>query len=90
MEPKEPTTVVEISCREVRRLIVDYLEGELKLDDFVRVDSHLDHCAHCSAIYEGVQNVVTLLGSEEVFPMPPGLDERIHNQLTQFRGESQA
>ena len=90
MEPKEQTTVVEISCHEVRRLIVDYLEGELKLDDFVRVDAHLNHCAHCSAIYEGVQNVVTLLGSEEVFPMPPGLDARIHSQLIQFRGDSEA
>lgn len=89
MEPKEQSTVIEMSCREVRRLIIDYLEGELDLDGFVRVDAHLDHCPHCSSIYEGVRNVVTLLGLEEVFPMPPGLDERIYNQLVQFRGESE-
>lgn len=88
MEPKEQCVVVEMSCREVRRRIVDYLDGEMDLDVFVRIDAHLDHCAHCSAIYQGVRNVVTLLGSEEVFPMPPELDERIHTEVTRVRDES--
>ena len=88
MEPKDQSVVVEMSCREVRRRIVDYLDGEMDLDAFVRIDAHLDHCAHCSAIYQGVRNVVTLLGSEEVFPMPPELDERIHTEVARVCDES--
>ena len=43
---------------------------------FVRVDAHLEHCNHCAAIYDGVRNIVALLGSEEAFKLPARLGDR--------------
>ena len=74
MERNGKFDVVEMSCVEVRKLTSRYLDGDLDLD--VRVDAHLDHCGHCSAIYRGIRNVVALLGSDEVFPSPAGIQER--------------
>src|SRR2546430_13532613 len=48
-------------------LFRSYLDGDLELETFVRVDAHLEHCNHCAAIYDGVRNIVALLGSAEAF-----------------------
>jgi len=81
MEPSAESAIVEMTCIEVRALSADYLEGSLELGAYVRVDAHLDHCRHCSAIYDGVRNVVALLGSDDLFQVPRGLDERLHEVL---------
>src|SRR4051794_29113847 len=81
MEQKPQSAIVEMSCIEVRALIVDYLDGNLELDAYIRVDTHLEHCRHCSAIYDGIRNVVALLGSGELFQPPSGLDKRLYHVL---------
>jgi len=81
MEPNQQSAIVEMTCSGVRALIVDYLDGNLELDAYIRVDAHLDHCHHCSAIYDGVRNVVALLGSDDLFQVPAGLDQRLHDVL---------
>jgi anti-sigma factor RsiW len=81
MERNQQSAIVEMTCMQVRALIVDYLDGNLGLDEYIRVDAHLDHCDHCSAIFDGVRNVVVLLGSDELFQVPSGLDERLHDEL---------
>ena len=72
MERNQHSAMVEITCTEVRALIVDYLDGNLGLDGYIRADAHLDHCRHCSAIYDGVRNVIALLASDELFQVPVG------------------
>jgi len=87
MEPNQESAIVEMTCMEVRSLSTDYLEGSLGLGTYVRVDAHLDHCRHCCAIYDGIRNVVAMLGSDDFFPVPRGLDERLRDVLA---GDSDA
>jgi predicted anti-sigma-YlaC factor YlaD len=89
MELNEKSAIIEITCMEVRRLNADYLDGNLGLDEYIRVDAHLEHCGHCSAIYDGIRNVVTLLASDEFFQVPDGLDERLCDALMGL-GDTQA
>ena len=70
-----------MTCIQVRALIVDYLEGDVGLDGYIRVDAHLGHCDHCSSIYDGVRNVVALLASDDLFEVPSGLDVRLSDLL---------
>jgi Putative zinc-finger len=86
MSPNRQTAVVEMSCVEVRRLINDYLDGDLNLEAYVRIDAHLDKCGHCSALCNGVRNVVSLLGSGEVFPLPQGIEGRLLQHLIESLG----
>ena len=86
MSPDQQSVVVEMSCVEVRRLMNDHLDGDLELDAYVRIDAHLDECDHCSALYNGVRNVVSLLGSGEVFPLSQEIEGRLLQQLIESLG----
>ena len=86
MERDQQSAVVEMTCTQVRALIVDYLEGDLGLDGYIRVDAHLDHCDHCLSIYDGVRNVVALLASDDLFQVPCGLDARLYDLLVGSSG----
>jgi Putative zinc-finger len=81
MDRNEQAAIVEMTCVDVRALSVDYFDGDLRLDGYIRVDAHLHQCPHCSAIYNGLRNVVELLACDELFPMPEGLDKRIYKAV---------
>ena len=55
---------VEISCVEVWREISDYLEEDISADLRVRMEAHFKVCAHCSAVLDGMRNVVGLVADE--------------------------
>jgi len=86
MSLNRQSVAVEMCCVEVRRLIEEYLDGDLELEAYVRVDAHLDECRHCSALYNGVRNVVSLLGSGEVFPLPQEIEGRLLRHLIKSLG----
>lgn len=86
MEGNVQPAIVEMSCMEVRAVNVHYLEGELRLEPYVRVDEHIKDCGHCSAIYDGVRNMVALLGSGELFKVPHGFDEHLYDALMKSDG----
>jgi predicted anti-sigma-YlaC factor YlaD len=83
MFPARISEVVEMHCKGVRRLMVEYLDGDLDLEAFVRVDAHLEYCAHCAALFDGVRNIVALLGSEQAFELPAGLSDRLYDRINQ-------
>jgi anti-sigma factor (TIGR02949 family) len=73
--------VVELDCYEVRRQLSDYVEYDLTLDARARIERHLEHCQNCAAVYDGVRNVVQLLGDEVAFDLPQGFSERLQTLL---------
>lgn len=86
MFPERQSEVVEMHCKGVRRLMVEYLDGDLDLETLVRVDAHLEYCAHCAALFDGVRNIVALLGTEEAFELPAGLSDRLYDRLNEAQG----
>lgn len=86
MKSDEQPAIVEVTCMEVRALSVDYLEGDLALELYIRVDAHLKQCGHCSAVYDGLRNVVRLLASDGLFEVPKGLEESISIKVIGPRG----
>ena len=74
--------LVEIDCREVWKEITNYIEGDLTPEMRDRVDRHLRECAHCKAVYDGSQNVVRLLGGNNVLELPTGFSKRLHDRLS--------
>ena len=53
---------VEIDCYQVRRELSDYLEGDLTPQLRLRIEEHLRTCDHCTAVYDGLRNIVQLAG----------------------------
>ena len=77
-----PTTqLVEIECREVWKELVNYMEGDLspEMRDLIR--RHLQACRHCTAIYDGSQNIVKLLADQAVIELPQRFSDRIYKRV---------
>lgn len=81
MTPTEDSAVVEMECVEVRRRLVDYMEGDLDLPTLDRVIYHVGKCAHCKAVYRGVRNVVELLSHLGEIALPVDLSNRLYTRL---------
>ena len=72
---------VEISCVEVWREISDYLEEDISADLRVRMEAHFKVCAHCSAVLDGMRNVVGLVADGRLFQMPEGFNKRLYSKI---------
>jgi predicted anti-sigma-YlaC factor YlaD len=77
--------IVELDCEEVRSELSNYLDCDLTAEMRLRIDDHLRQCAHCAAIYDGVRNVVRLLGDEKIIDLPTGFSERLYRRLLRAR-----
>ncbi|PYX09926.1 MAG: hypothetical protein DMG88_04185 [Acidobacteria bacterium] len=73
---------VEISCREVIRELSKYIDQDLDTDLRVQIEAHLADCKHCTAIYDGIRNVITLMGDDRSFDLPAGFSQRFRNSIT--------
>jgi anti-sigma factor (TIGR02949 family) len=73
---------VEISCLEVIRELSQYIDGDVKTELRAQIEAHLAHCAHCTAIYDGTRNVITLVGDERSFELPVGFSQRLKEKLS--------
>jgi anti-sigma factor RsiW len=57
---KKPTQKDDLTCRELVRLVTDYLEGTLPEHDRRRFDTHLTGCDGCTAYLAQMQDTITL------------------------------
>jgi len=73
--------VVEVDCYHVRRELSDYLEGDLSPQLRVQIEDHLQSCRHCTAVYDGMRNVVRLLGDEQTIELPEGFSRGLYRRL---------
>ena len=73
--------VIEIDCYRVRRELSDYLESDLTPELRLQIERHLAGCSHCKAVYDGVRNVVQLLGDQRAIDLPKGFSQRIYRRL---------
>jgi len=75
------SAVIEIDCYRVLRELSDYLEADLPPQLRLQIEGHLMNCAHCAAVYDGLRNVVRLLGDEKAIELPEGFSRRLHQRL---------
>ena len=75
------SSVMEIACDEVRRALVEYTDGDLSARQRAVINEHLQNCEHCRAIYDGVRNVVGLLGAHGMIELPKGFSDRLRQRL---------
>jgi predicted anti-sigma-YlaC factor YlaD len=75
--------IVEIDCAQVRTLLLDYFgdPGEATIELREAIDHHLAKCQPCHAVYDGVRNLIRIMGDERAFAVPEGFSERLHARL---------
>jgi hypothetical protein len=72
---------IEISCVEVWREVSNYLDADISPELRERMEAHFKGCAHCSAVLDGMRNVVGLVADGRLFQAPAGFNERLYNKI---------
>jgi anti-sigma factor RsiW len=73
--------VIEISCIEVWREVSNFVDGEVNADLRARMEAHFKGCAHCTAILDGMKNIVKLVGDGVAYEMPAGFSSRLQDKI---------
>jgi anti-sigma factor RsiW len=79
--------IIEISCYHVWREISNYIEGEIDPQLRRRMEEHFKGCEHCTAVLDGTQNVLRLVGDGRSFELPSGFSERLKKRLEKELGD---
>lgn len=72
---------LEISCAEVRRELSNYIENDLVLELRERIEAHVARCEGCRAVFDGVKNIVCLMGAEETIELPPQFSKKLYERV---------
>jgi anti-sigma factor RsiW len=76
-------SIIEISCVEVWRELSNYMDGAVDANLRRRMEEHFRTCEHCTAVLDGMRNVVRLVGDDRVFDLPVGFSDRLKQRLKQ-------
>ena len=75
------SAVIKIDCYQVRIELSNYIEADLQPQLRLQIEEHLKSCDHCAAVYDGVRNVVRLMGDERIIELPEGFSERLYRRV---------
>ncbi len=70
-----------VNCEHVWREVSNYLDGEADAELRAAIEEHLRGCKHCTAVVDGMRNVVQLYGDERMMEVPLGFSRRLHQRL---------
>jgi predicted anti-sigma-YlaC factor YlaD len=74
--------MLEITCAEVRQELSNYVDDDVTPALRAQMEAHFAHCRGCRAIYDGVRNVIRLIGDTEVIELPEGFSRRLYTRIT--------
>lgn len=73
---------MSMQCEEVRREISNYIEGRVALGLRRTMQEHLQGCKHCTAVLDGIRNVISLAGDSRAYSVPEGFSSRLFSKLS--------
>lgn len=70
-----------MTCKDVWREVSNYLDNTISPEMRRELELHLSYCRHCTAIVDGVHNIVVLIADGRVFSLPRGFSSRLRDRL---------
>jgi anti-sigma factor RsiW len=70
-----------MTCQQLWREVSDYVDGAVSSATREEVERHLAYCRYCSAVVDGVRNVVVLVADGRIFELPIGFTQRLKTRL---------
>ena len=61
-----------MTCQEVQRELSNYLDRELPLEVYARMQDHIRTCERCATLFHDMRDIVLALGDERLVDVPPG------------------
>ena len=72
---------MQISCLEVMLELSNYIDNDVAPQLREQIVAHLPSCSHCTAVYDGLRNTITLTGDGRAFDLPAGFSQRLRARL---------
>ena len=72
---------MDISCLEVIRELSNYIDNDVPPQLREEILAHLSGCSHCTAVYNGLRNTITLIGDDRAFDLPAGFGQGLRAKL---------
>jgi anti-sigma factor (TIGR02949 family) len=73
---------MNISCMEVINQLSTYVDHDVPSELREQISQHLAGCKHCSAVFDGMRNVIRLIADERSFELPVGFSVRLREKLS--------
>ena len=70
-----------MTCKELWHEVSNYIENTMTPEARKELEAHLAQCRHCTALVDGVHNVVVLVADGRTFNLPTGFSERLKERL---------
>ncbi len=73
-----------IRCERAWKAISDHIDENLDAVHRRALDRHLARCRHCTAVLDGMRNLIRLYRDERIFALLDGFHERLEQRLRQI------
>ncbi|HWZ45629.1 MAG TPA: zf-HC2 domain-containing protein [Candidatus Saccharimonadales bacterium] len=70
-----------LTCKQLWSEVSNYIDGSVSAEMRAEIERHLAQCRHCTALIDGVHNVVVLVADGRTFELPTGFSERLRERL---------
>lgn len=70
-----------VNCEHVWREVSNYLDGEVDPGLRAAIEEHVRGCKQCTAVVDGMRNIIQLYGDERMVEVPLGFSRRLHQRL---------
>jgi putative zinc finger protein len=78
---RQEQEIVAISCQEVRRELVNYMDDDISPSLRTRIERHFLGCRGCQATYDSLRNVIRLIADGEILELPEGFSRRLFERI---------
>ncbi len=72
---------MQISCREVRRELANYMEDDLSRELRMRIKKHFLTCGCCFATFDSVRRIIRLINVADIIELPDGFTARLYHRV---------
>ena len=72
---------MQISCREVRRELANYMEDDVSQELKVRIEQHFLTGEGCFATYDSLRRIIRLIDGAEIIELPEGFSARLFHRI---------
>ncbi|MFN0070092.1 MAG: anti-sigma factor family protein [Chloroflexota bacterium] len=82
-DKRTATSVVELTCADIRDQLNDLLDGSLDPTTVQRLERHLAQCTDCRTLSRGLEQTVRGLKQSPPVHLPTGARDRLRQRLNQ-------
>ncbi len=71
-----------MTCRDIWREVSNYIDNSISPEARAELELHLSQCRNCTAIVDGIHNVIVLVADGRTFTLPAGFSSRLKARLS--------